>query len=775
MVDVRGEILINFLLLLYIRLRGQVLSSLIEKSLGSSRVGTKQKAIEAILYFIELDTPDPTLEELIPFTSHRIPKLVAGTTLALTEVYKAFGAKVVSPKPVVKVLPKLFAHADKNVRKEATDLSVVLYSWLGDGFKDAIFPDLKPVQQKELEPLFQEASGETPQQTRLLRSQKLAIESENAEDADEDEEENAEMDFAEEVEIKSKMPSQFTSRITSTKWKDRKEVLEEFFPIVNVPKLKPDDYSEILRILAKCVAKDANVQVVVLAANCIESFAKGLRTEFARYVNTVLSSLLERLKEKKASVSDALKNALEAVYGKSGSGLGDILEDVLEYLKHKTPQIKIETAKFLAHCLKTTKVMPSQAEFKAIMDSSLKLLADTQEPVRNGGMEILGIVMKLVGERAMNPVLENVDDIKKGKIQEFYKNAEVKAKAPKAASATAATNASVPSPQPKPGLVKKKPLNASASQSQPDPAAVKRKLGSTPSTRISIFDRLKKSSSSKSTETSPSPSPSKTAATPIKSLTSRAPVENQSTPSETIPAPVKVVAEPDPKLLAQIEQLQLENQKLIRDSEEHVNTASKIEKLQLENRHLSQEITDIRNELVEERSERERLLQEIEHLRTKNTQLQDAHTRDTMTIKSKETQLVRAMSDLENLRSQVAEQHHSSTSAYQSPILSSISTSSARLQDDPMEIESPSHSRSGRSGRYLESSRYARASMLSSEGLSRTSFLQEPTHSSELSSHAGTAGSNWKRAAEVTEQLRQRIEKMKAKNEFRQLQQNHQS
>lgn len=470
------------------RLRGSVVSAMIEKSLGSTRAGTKQNCIDALLWFIELDTPDPIVDELIPFLTHRMPKLVAGVATALTEIFKAFGAKTVPPKSVVKTIPKLFGHADKNVRKEATSLVVELYKWLGDGFKEAIFPDLKPVQQKDLEAEFEKVKDDPPKQERFLRSQRQAMERQQlsgiAAGEEEEEEEDTAMDFAEPSEVMSKIPDQFSTRLGSSKWKDRKEVLEELYPIVNVPKIKPDDYSEIIRMLAKCM-KDANIQVVSLAANSIESFAKGLRTDFSRYVPFVLSPMLERLKEKKASVTEALRNALDAVY--KTCSLSDVLEDIVEFLKHKTPQVKIETAKFLTRCLSTTKVMPKPGEIKAIAEASLKLLGDTQEPVRSGGAEILGVVMKLIGERAMTPYLESVDDIKKAKITEFYNSAHVKAKPPKAAPASAATPAKAAprsgAPGARPGMRTKVPLSAAGSRSKPDDVM------STPSKPAALSER----------------------------------------------------------------------------------------------------------------------------------------------------------------------------------------------------------------------------------------------------------------------------------------------
>lgn len=471
--------------------------SLIEKSLGSTRAGTKANSTLALMWFIELDVPDPIIEELVSFTGNRIPKLVAGVTAALTEIFRAYGTKTISPKPVIKVLPKLFGHSDKNVRKETTGLVVELYKWLGDGFKDTFFPDLKPVQQKDLEAEFEKVKGQSPTQERYLRSQRAEMERQQRSgmrlddgDRDEDEEEDSAMDFTDPVEVLTKIPDEFSNRLGSSKWKDRKEALEEFYPVVNAPKIKPDEYGDIIRLLAKCM-KDANVQVVTLAANCVQCFAKGLRTEFSRYVPFVLSAMLERLKEKKASVAEALKSALDAMF--KTSSLSDMLDEILEFLKHKTPQVKVETAKFLARCLSTTKVMPKPGEIKVICEASIKLLGDTQEAVRSGGAEILGIVMKLVGERAMTPFLEPLDDIKKAKITDFYNNAEVKAKPAKAAPAPAAA---APKTAPRSGatarpgsvLIKKRvpptlssPSTTAKSRFDESPTTPGRKTATTPS------------------------------------------------------------------------------------------------------------------------------------------------------------------------------------------------------------------------------------------------------------------------------------------------------
>ena len=64
------------------------------------------------------------------------------------------------PSPsVLKILPKIFAHSDKNVRAEGSNLTLVLYQYLGPGIESWL-GDLKPVQVKELKDSFENLEKE---------------------------------------------------------------------------------------------------------------------------------------------------------------------------------------------------------------------------------------------------------------------------------------------------------------------------------------------------------------------------------------------------------------------------------------------------------------------------------------------------------------------------------------------------------------------------------------------------------------------------------------
>jgi protein STU2 len=108
--------------------------------------------------------------------------------------------------------------------------------------------------------------------------------------------------------------------------------------------------------------------------------------------------------------------------------LGDVLEDIQEGIKHKNPQVRTETLRFLVRCLQTTPFTPLKTEVQIIGETSTKLLADTFEPTRNAAAEALGTLMKIIGERPMIQFLDGIDEIRKTKIKEFFEKAQVKAR-----------------------------------------------------------------------------------------------------------------------------------------------------------------------------------------------------------------------------------------------------------------------------------------------------------------------------------------------------------
>ncbi|KAH8917187.1 ARM repeat-containing protein, partial [Atractiella rhizophila] len=364
---------------------------------------------------------------------------------------RQFGPKIVPPKLVLSSLPRIFAHNDKTVRAEGTTLVCNLYAYLGPTLTSALStldPPLKPIQLTELQSKFSEldASGAgagTAKQERLTRAQtrdKIVREAEGqlegssgggdgAAGGEEPEAEMDPMDLMEAKPIMNKLPGEFWAKIASSKWKERKEeALEPLLEILNnTPKLaEGDDYGQLVKELGVRVEKDSNVICVTLAAQCLTGLAKGLRSSFGRYKDGCYKSLLERLKEKKASVVEALAAALDAVF--ASTTLPDILEETIPYLSHKTPAVKISTLQFLSRALSTTTVPPPKPLLSPFAAAMVSNIGDSNGDVREAAQESFATLIKVVGEPALKAELDGMDDIRKAKVMEWKDKVTVKYK-----------------------------------------------------------------------------------------------------------------------------------------------------------------------------------------------------------------------------------------------------------------------------------------------------------------------------------------------------------
>lgn len=122
--------------------------------------------------------------------------------------------------------------------------------------------------------------------------------------------------FAEAVDIVPKLPSGLQANLTSSKWKERKEALDELLIVLkaNMKIKEATELGELARSLATRVQGDANVNCVTVAANCLEALATGLSGSFAKYREAVVPPVMERLKERKANITDQIGNALDAIF-----------------------------------------------------------------------------------------------------------------------------------------------------------------------------------------------------------------------------------------------------------------------------------------------------------------------------------------------------------------------------------------------------------------------------------------------------------------------------
>ncbi|KAM6131157.1 cytoskeleton-associated protein 5 isoform 2-T2 [Pterocles gutturalis] len=414
---------------------GEVASGVVNKVFNQPKARAKELGLDICLMYIEIEKGEAVQEELLKGLDNKNPKIIVACIETLRKALSEFGSKIISLKPIIKVLPKLFESREKAVRDEAKLLAVEIYRWIRDALRPPL-QNINSVQLKELEEEWVKVSSAAPKQTRFLRSQqelKAKFEQQQAVggDADgggDDEEEAVPQvdayELLEAVEILSKLPKDFYEKIEAKKWQERKEALEAVELLVKNPKLESGDYADLVKVLKKVVGKDTNVMLVALAAKCLAGLATGLRKKFGQYAGHVVPTILEKFKEKKPQVVQALQEAIDAIF--LTTTLQNISEDVLAVMDNKNPTIKQQTSLFIArsfrHCTPST--LPKSL-LKPFCAALLKHINDSAPEVRDAGFEALGTALKVAGEKAVNPFLADVDKLKLDRIKECAEKVEL--------------------------------------------------------------------------------------------------------------------------------------------------------------------------------------------------------------------------------------------------------------------------------------------------------------------------------------------------------------
>ncbi|XP_038156575.1 cytoskeleton-associated protein 5 isoform X2 [Cyprinodon tularosa] len=412
---------------------GEVVSGVVTKVFNQPKARAKELGMDICLMYMEIEKAEVVQDELLKGLDNKNPKIVVACIETLRKALSEFGSKIVTLKPVVKVLPKQFESREKAVRDEAKQLAIEIYKWIRDALRLPL-QNINPVQLKELEEEWVKLPSSPPKQTRFLRSQqdlKAKFEQQQAQgeqsDGDEEEEVAAAVDpydLLEPVEILSKMPKDFYDKIEAKKWQERKEALEAVEALTKNPKLENGDYGDLVRALKKVVGKDANVMLVSVAAKCLAGLASGLRKKFGTYAGQVVPTILEKFKEKKPQVVQALQEAIDAIF--LTTTLQNLSEDVLAVMDNKNPSIKQQASLFLArsfrHC---TQAMLPKSVLKPLCAALIKQVNDSAPEVRDAAFEALGTAMKVVGEKAVNPFLADLDKLKLDKIKESADKVEL--------------------------------------------------------------------------------------------------------------------------------------------------------------------------------------------------------------------------------------------------------------------------------------------------------------------------------------------------------------
>ncbi|XP_074562334.1 protein MOR1-like, partial [Curcuma longa] len=361
---------------------------------------------------------------------NKVAKAVVPAIDVMFQALSEFGAKVVPPKKILKMLPELFDHQDQNVRASSKGLTLELCRWIGkEPVKSILFEKMRDTMKKELEAELANVSG-VARPTRKLRSeqdkepeQEVVAETVAAGAHEESvtnvPQEIDEYELVDPVDILTPLDkSGFWDGVKAAKWSERRDAVCELTKLALTKRIAPGDFSEVCRTLKKLVT-DVNLVVSVEAIQAIGNLAKGLRNHFAASSRFLLPILLEKLKEKKPTLTDALTQTLQAIHKSGCLTLADVIEDVKVAVKNKVPLVRSLTLNWVTFCIETNNKATILKLHKDYVPIFMESLNDGTPEVRDAAFAALAAIAKMVGLRPLERSLEKLDEVRKKKLSDL--------------------------------------------------------------------------------------------------------------------------------------------------------------------------------------------------------------------------------------------------------------------------------------------------------------------------------------------------------------------
>ncbi|XP_030501209.2 protein MOR1 [Cannabis sativa] len=412
----------------------EVCDAVVAKCL-TGRPKTVEKAQAIFMLWIELEAVEPFLDAMEKAIKAKVAKAVVPAIDVMFQALSEFGAKVVPPKRILKMLPELFDHQDQNVRASSKGLTLELCRWIGkDPVKSILFEKMRDTMKKELEAELVNVTGGAKPCRKIRSEQDKEPEKEVVSEvvgAGPSEESTAdapqeidEYDLVDPVDILAPLEkSGFWDGLKATKWSERKEAVAELTKLASTKKIAPGDFSEICRSLKKLVT-DVNIAVAVEAIQAIGNLARGLRTNFSASSRFLLPVLLEKLKEKKPTSTEALNQSLQAMHTAGCLSLADIVEDIKTAVKNKVPLVRSSTLNWVTFCIETSNKAVILKVHKDYVPILMECLNDGTPDVRDAAFSALSAIAKLVGMRPLERSLEKLDDVRRKKLSEMIAGSE---------------------------------------------------------------------------------------------------------------------------------------------------------------------------------------------------------------------------------------------------------------------------------------------------------------------------------------------------------------
>ncbi|KAL4563558.1 hypothetical protein LXL04_027601 [Taraxacum kok-saghyz] len=402
----------------------EVCDAIVAKCL-TGRPKTVEKAQIVFMLWVELEAVDAFLDAMDKAIKAKVAKAVVPAIDVMFQALSEFGSKIVPPKRLLKMLPELFDHQDQNVRASSKGLTLELCRWIGrDAVKSILFEKMRDTMKKELEAEIVNVTASAKPTRKIRSEQDKEPEAEVATEAagsGPSEESTAEVsneideyELVDPVDILTPLEKTvFWNGVKATKWSERRDAVAELTKLASTKRIAPGDFSEVCRTLKKLII-DSNLAVAVEAVQALGNLAAGLRTNLSASSRFLLPVLLEKLKEKKPTMTLALTNTLQAMHKAGCLTLADILA-----VKNKVPLVRSLTLNWVTYCIDTSNKATILKVHKDYVPICMECLNDGTPDVRDAAFSVLAAIAKMVGMRPLEKSLEKLDDVRRKKLSEM--------------------------------------------------------------------------------------------------------------------------------------------------------------------------------------------------------------------------------------------------------------------------------------------------------------------------------------------------------------------
>ncbi|KAH9795891.1 protein MOR1 [Citrus sinensis] len=350
----------------------------------TGRPKTVEKAQAVFMLWVELEAVDVFLDVMEKAIKNKVAKAVVPAIDVMFQALSEFGAKIIPPKRILKMLPELFDHQDQNVRASSKGLTLELCRWIGkDPVKTILFEKMRDTMKKELEVELVNVSG-TARPTRKIRAEqdKELGQELISEDVGPGPSEESTADVPPEIDeyelvdpvdiltpleksgfwegVVSTLSLSFNCcSLKATKWSERKDAVAELTKLASTKRIAPGDFTELIT--------DVNIAVAV--------------------------------------------EAIQAI--------GNLARDVKTSVKNKVPLVRSLTLNWVTFCIETSSKAAVLKVHKDYVPICMECLNDGTPEVRDAAFSVLAAIAKSVGMRPLERSIEKLDDVRRNKLSEM--------------------------------------------------------------------------------------------------------------------------------------------------------------------------------------------------------------------------------------------------------------------------------------------------------------------------------------------------------------------